>query len=153
NSPLIRRFLSEPDALSKMEMFVKEVGLDPRHDISEVLLGGKEAGPGPGIFVRGGLFRGKLQAFISRKKDLQVETQTYKGLDILTPRAHGGQPSLVFFDDNLLGFGERRTLESVIDVHQGAASSLLNNSKMMGLLSTINQSDTIWLASTNGNGF
>lgn len=150
NSPLFSRLLSSPDALNKLEMFIREVGLDPRQDISEVLVGGKTPGAEPVLFVRGPLLRDKINEYIRRKSEISVEMENYKGLDLLK-FSQNSRDALVFLDSNLLGVGPRKSVESAIDVFSGATPSVLNNSKMMGLISQVNQGDTFWLATTNGH--
>lgn len=153
NSPLLSRLISDPASLQKLDRAVREIGLDPRSDISEVLIGGNtQKKEMPVVFLRGPQLRDKVAVLLNRKPELLAKRDNYKGYELML-RANGDarQPAAAFFDESLLAVsGERRALESAIDVRLGVSPSIFHNNPMMNLISHINQTEPIWLAVANG---
>ena len=149
-SPLFARLLALPGFQQEFERATRTLGVDPRHDVSELLAGGKAGQGPPVVLLRGPSLREKAMAFLERQPGMTSQSEIYRGLEILSingPQA-GPASAVAFFDSGLVGLGERDGLKAVVDVRTGAAPSALNNGRLVGLIGHINPSDTFWMATT-----
>lgn len=124
--------------LPQLDRFTQETGLDPRKDLSEMLL--CSDGKNPLLFLRGSFHVAELSA---RMKSKGIASSTYKGHTIFGDQT----AAILFLDDTTAAAGPAAELRVLID--QPSASRGLPK-PLRDLLRTLPAQDQVYAALTGG---
>lgn len=138
----------------EFEQFLRSAGVDPDTQIDELAWGqSKQTTKHPAEIVGialGSFSPNSTEARFAQQKIPHIELHSFK----LWAFGSGAGPSDIFFfflDSNTAAFGQRDVLEQLVNVHFGAAESLLNNSQLYPLINTANGKGMIWAVLDKAN--
>jgi len=143
--PRIQKYIL-PDHFLSMENIVSKAGIDPNAQIEGVLWGlilddkGTERLAGFAF----GQFNPESSEALLQKQDFVAVN--YRGISLWTPNQSSGSNDIwfSFLDANTIAFGERPSLETLIQVHDGELESLVTNSALFPMVNEENGKDA-WL--------
>ncbi len=136
-----------PAHMRQFEQFLASAGVDPNTQVESLAWGtilapGGESGDILGVAL-GGFDPSSTEARFKAQKIPMIEEQ---GFHLYAFGSGGGAGDILFFflDSNTAAFGNRASLEKMIDVRMGNAESLLTNDKIFPLISEANGTGLIW---------
>lgn len=136
-----------PPNFRQFEQFLRSAGIDPNLEIDQLAWGQSIATAQRPVEIAGvalGSFSpNSTEARFAQQKIPHIEFHGYT----LWAFGSGAGPTDIFFafiDSNTAAFGQRDLLRELIDVHFGAAPSLLDNSQLYPLISAANGNGMIW---------
>lgn len=136
-----------PAHMRQFEQFLASAGVDPNAQVESLAWGtilapGGESGDILGVAL-GGFDPSSTEARFKAQKIPMIEEQ---GFHLYAFGSGGGAGDILFFflDSNTAAFGNRASLEKMIDVRMGNAESLLTNDKIFPLISEANGTGLIW---------
>jgi len=130
-----------PDNVKQFENALRSVGINPDKD-AEQLTFVSYRGPKNGLLAIGiaqGPFNQK--DFLSKAKARKIKPAKYQLADIY-PMGTGMQ--MVWLDPSTILFGETMALKGALDVRDNGAESLASNNTINDLITSIENSATIW---------
>ena len=143
-----------PPNFREFEQFLRSAGVDPDTQIDELAWGqSKQTAKHPAEIVGialGSFSPNSTEARFAQQKIPHIEVHGYN----LWAFGSGAGPSDIFFfflDSNTAAFGQRAVLEQLVNVHFGAAESLLSNSEIYPLINSANGNGMIWAVLDKAN--
>ncbi len=144
-----------PARFKQFEQFLTAAGMDPNTQVEEVAWGLVATSMGQGaasgvpsteqiLGVALGQFQpAAAQAYFKTQKTPSVTTHGY-----VLYAFSGGTGSedffLLFLDSNTAAFGQRTTLEKLLEVRVGTQPNLVHNDRMYALISQVNGHGIVW---------
>lgn len=143
-----------PPNFREFEQFLRSAGVDTDTQIDEIAWGqsaqtAKHPSEIVGIAL-GSFSPNSTEARFAQQKIPHIEVHGYN----LWAFGSGAGPSDIFFfflDSNTAAFGQRDVLEQLVNVHFGAAESLLSNSQIYPLINSANGNGMIWAVLDKAN--
>ncbi|HEV2306090.1 MAG TPA: hypothetical protein VGR93_11265 [Candidatus Acidoferrales bacterium] len=143
-----------PANFRQFEQFLRSAGIDPDTQIDEIAWGQSVPTAKQGSEIAGialGTFSpNSTEARFASQKLPHIQVHGYT----LWAFGSGAGPTDIFFfflDSNTAAFGQRDILEDLVNVHFGAAESLLNNSQLYPLINAANGNGMIWAVLDKAN--
>ena len=143
-----------PGNFRQFESFLRSAGIDPDTQIDELAWGATSANSKHPAEVAGVA----LGSFAPNSTESRFASQKIPSIDFhgykLWAFGSGAGPNDIFFfflDSNTAAFGQRDLLETLINVHFGAAESLLYNSQLYPLITAANGNGMIWAVLDKAN--
>jgi hypothetical protein len=130
-----------PDNVKQFESALRGVGIDPDKDAEQLTFVSYR---GPKNILRSvGIAQGpfKQKDFLAKAKAKKIKPEKYLLADIY-PMGSGMQ--MVFLDPSTILFGDSTSLKGAIDVRDNGAESLASNNSINDLITSIENSATIW---------
>ena len=130
-----------PDNVKQFESALRGAGIDPDKDAEELTFVSYR---GPKNILRSvGIAQGpfKQKDFLAKAKAKKIKPEKYLLADIY-PMGSGMQ--MVFLDPSTILFGDSTSLKGAIDVRDNGAESLASNNSINDLITSIENSATIW---------
>jgi hypothetical protein len=125
--------------LPQLDSFAQQTGLDPRKDLSEILLASNAKNAL--LLIRGKFRLADLQA---RFKSKGVTPSNYKGHDLFGD----DRAAVTFLDDSTAGAGNTADIRALLDQRSGQAGGL--PAPLRDLLRTLPAGDQVYAALTGG---
>jgi hypothetical protein len=136
-----------PSRFRQFEQFLISAGVDPNTQVDELAWGAIQSPKNGGEQIVG-VALGSFTPGSSedRFKQQKLPMITIDGYHLYAYGSGAGPNDLLFMfiDANTAAFGQRAALQQLIDVRNGAAQSLLDNSKLSPLISEANGNGIIW---------
>ncbi len=136
-----------PSRFRDFERFLSSAGIDPNTQVDELAWGSLGATKDQGEQILGvALGQFNPGATEDRFKQQKLPFREVRGYKLFAFGSGAGASDIFFFflDSNTAAFGMRSGLEKMIEVHFGAAESLLTNDFLFPLISEANGQGTIW---------
>ena len=143
-----------PANFRQFEDFLRSAGIDPVMQVDEMAWGAASATAKHPYEIAGialGQFSpDSTEARFATQKIPMIEVRGFK---LWAFGSGAGQNDIffMFFDNNTAAFGQRDLLQRLIEVHFGAAESLINNSLIFPLIQNANGNGTIWAVLDQAN--
>ena len=130
-----------PDNIKQFETALRSVGINPETDAEELTFVSYR---GPknvlyGIGIAQGPF--KQREFLAKAKAKKIKPTKYLLADIYPM---GSDMQMVWLDPSTIVFGESMALKGALDVRDNGAESLASNNTINDLITSIENSATIW---------
>jgi hypothetical protein len=146
----VSKMLQDPKAKQIYDEFVKMAGIDPVKDIY-FIVGGFTAAPN-GTSQEGGVIvnlKYNKDNFLALMKDKAPEfrSASYNGIPIYSNLDGSKTKQMTraaFLDDSNILFGSEAGVESIIDVYQKKAESIMKNEGMTGVLKKVDKAAMAW---------
>jgi hypothetical protein len=136
-----------PSRFRQFEQFLISAGVDPNTQVDELAWAAIRS-PKNGTEQIVGVALGSFNPSASedRFKQQKLPVVTIGGFNLYAYGSGTGPNDILFtfIDANTAAFGQRSALQQLIDVRNGSAQSLLDNSKLGPLISEANGNGMIW---------
>jgi hypothetical protein len=136
-----------PSRFRQFEQFLMSAGVDPNTQVDELAWGAIKS-PKTGAEQIVGVALGSFTPSASedRFKQQKLPVVTIGGYHLYAYGSGVGPNDILFMfiDANTAAFGQRSALQQLIDVRNGGAQSLLDNSQLSPLISEANGNGIIW---------
>ncbi|HEV2287693.1 MAG TPA: hypothetical protein VGR81_01930 [Candidatus Acidoferrales bacterium] len=143
-----------PSNFREFETFLRSAGVNPDAQIDELAWGTSSATSQHPYEIAGvalGSFSpDSTEASFAQQKLPHIDFHGYK---LWAFGSGAGANDILFFflDSNTAAFGQRDILQRLINVHFGAAESLLNNDEIFPLISAANGNGMVWAVLDKAN--
>jgi hypothetical protein len=136
-----------PSRFRDFEKFMASAGIDPNTQVEEIAWAGITDSKAGGEEIVGAALGSfdpsSAEAKFKAQKMAMVDVHGYH-LYSSGSASGGGSIYFTFIDSNTAAFGNRSSLEKLIDVRVGTSESLLTNDKLFPLITSVNGSGIIW---------
>ncbi len=136
-----------PSRFRQFEKFLISAGVDPNTQVDELAWGAVRSPKNGGAQIVG-VAVGDFNPSESeeRFKQQKLPVVTIDGYQLYAYGSGTGPSDILFtfIDANTAAFGQRAALQQLIDVRNGAAQSLLDNSQLSPLINEANGNGLIW---------
>lgn len=143
-----------PSNFRQFETFLRSAGVNPDTQIDELAWGASSATSQHPFEIAGvalGSFSpDSTEASFAQQKLPSVDFHGYK-LWAFGSGAGANDIFFFFLDSNTAAFGQRDILQRLINVHFGAAESLLNNDEIFPLINAANGNGMVWAVLDKAN--
>ena len=134
-----------PSRFRQFEKMLASAGVDPSTQVDELAWGSMTTAKGTSEDVMGVA----LGAFNPSSSEERFKQQKLAMVDVHGYHLYafgGGSGGLffMFIDSNTAAFGQRSTLEKLVDVRTGVAESLLTDDQIFPLINEVNGTGIIW---------
>ncbi len=135
-----------PSRFRQFEQFLISAGVDPNTQVDELAWAAIRSAKGDEDIVGVALGSFTPSASEDRFKQQKLPVITIGGYNLYAYGSGTGPSDILFtfIDANTAAFGQRAALQQLIDVRNGAAQSLLDNSQLSPLISEANGNGIIW---------
>jgi hypothetical protein len=135
-----------PSRFRQFEQFLISAGVDPNTQVDELAWGAIRPATGGEQIVGVALGSFTPGASEERFKQQKLPMITIDGYHLYAYGSGAGPSDILFtfIDANTAAFGQRAALQQMLDVRNGAAQSLLDNSKLSPLITEANGNGIIW---------
>jgi len=143
-----------PSNFRQFETFLRSAGVNPDTEIDELAWGASSATSQHPYEIAGvalGSFSpDSTEASFAQQKLPNIDFHGYK-LWAFGSGAGANDIFFFFLDSNTAAFGQRDILQRLINVHFGAAESLMNNDEIYPLISAANGNGMVWAVLDKAN--
>ena len=137
-----------PPHFQDIEQFFITAGIDPNTHVDEVVWGQLPPTSKKGGEEVVGIGFGSFDpsSYEERFKQQKLPVVDYEGYHLYANRAAAGSGDILFtfLDSNMVAFGQRHALETLLDLRAGKGESLLTNDKLFPLISEAIDSGVVW---------
>lgn len=135
-----------PSRFRQFEQFLISAGVDPNTQVDELAWGAIRSSKNGEQIVGVALGSFAPGASEDRFKQQKLPMITVDGYHLYAYGSGVGPNDILFtfIDANTAAFGQRAALQQLLDVRDGAAQSLLDNSRLSPLISEANGNGIIW---------
>lgn len=145
-SPFYQKYAPKggrPDAFADLEA---RIGLNPERDLDQVLIAGRDGGPGTGVAMVFGRFdRPRLSQAVEARKD-EVTWKALAGTNVyLFKEGSRRAAALAFLDDRTLVIGSQAGVEATVQGHTSGAGGLKGNPTLLALLEQVKPGSAFWM--------
>ena len=134
-----------PPRFHQFEQFLASSGVDPNSQVEELAWASESNGKGDNVvgIALGNFDPSASEAKLKTQKVPSFESQGYRMYAFGSGIA-AGDILFLFFDSNTAAFGNRASLEKLIDVRMGGTPSLLTNESLFPMISEANGNGIVW---------
>jgi hypothetical protein len=134
-----------PPRFHQFEQFLSSSGVDPNSQVEELAWASEANGKGDNVvgIALGNFDPSASEAKLKAQKVPSFESQGYRMYAYGSGIA-AGDILFLFLDSNTAAFGNRASLEKMIDVRMGGTPSLLTNDSLFPMITEANGSGIVW---------
>jgi hypothetical protein len=134
-----------PPRFHQFEQFLTSSGVDPNSQVEELAWASESNGKGDNVvgIALGNFDPSASEAKLKTQKVPSFESQGYRMYAYGSGIA-AGDILFLFIDSNTAAFGNRASLEKLIDVRMGGTPSLLTNDSLFPMISEANGTGVVW---------
>jgi hypothetical protein len=134
-----------PPRFHQFEQFLSSSGVDPNSQVEELAWASEANGKGDNVVgvALGNFDPSASEAKLKAQKVPSFESQGYRMYAYGSGIA-AGDILFLFLDSNTAAFGNRASLEKMIDVRMGGTPSLLTNDSLFPMITEANGSGIVW---------
>ena len=134
-----------PPRFHQFQQFLASSGVDPNSQVEELAWASESNGKGDNVvgIALGNFDPSASEAKLKTQKVPSFESQGYRMYAFGSGIA-AGDILFLFFDTNTAAFGNRASLEKLIDVRMGGTPSLLTNESLFPMITEANGNGVVW---------
>jgi len=134
-----------PPRFHQFEQFLSSSGVDPNSQVEELAWASEANGKGDNVvgIALGNFDPSASEAKLKAQKVPSFESQGYR-MYAYGSGVAAGDILFLFFDSNTAAFGNRASLEKLIDVRAGGQPNLLSNESLFPMISEANGNGVVW---------